>query len=134
MKKGLIIIFLSGFILSLAMCRKPEFFPEDQYDVRLSGGSQTAFDITSQAFSHEFDGMYEYDAEIHELGDRAFEQTFVTAPAPINNGLGPAFNNVSCVSCHHNDGIGVPTAGEAQSSLLMRISFPGTDEHGGALA
>jgi CxxC motif-containing protein (DUF1111 family) len=131
LKRSLTIFVLFGFILLLAMCRKPEVFPEDQYDERLSGGSQTAFDATSQAFSHEFEGLYPYDLGIHELGDGAFEQTFVTAPAPINNGLGPAYNNVSCISCHHNDGIGVPTAGEAQSSLLMRISLTGSDANGG---
>ena len=118
----------------MAMCRKPETFPESEMDERLSGGSQTAFDASSQAFTHEFEGMSEHDLEVHEIGDAAFEQTFVTAPAPVNSGLGGAFNNVSCVSCHHNDGIGVPTAGSNESSLLMRISFSGIGEHGGAVA
>ncbi len=134
MKKIIVSGFIFGVIFLLSQCRKPDVFPEEQYDERLSGGNQTTFDATSHAFSHEFDGMSEYDLSIHELGDAAFEQTFVTAPAPVNSGLGPAFNNVSCISCHHNDGIGVPTAGSSQSSLLMRISFPGTDEHGGPVA
>ena len=108
-------------ITLLSQCRKPETFSEEGYDERMSGGSQTAFDNSSQAFTHEFDNLSEHDLSIHELGDAGFEQTFVTAPAPVNSGLGPAFNNVSCVSCHHNDGKGVPTAGAAQSSLLMRI-------------
>lgn len=133
MKRIKIILVLGSFLFLLEMCRKPELFPEEGYDERLSGGSQTAFDNTSQAFSHVFDGMNAYDQMIHGLGDVHFEQTFVTAPAPVNSGLGPAFNNVSCLSCHHNDGIGVPTAGEAQSSLLMRISLPGADHHGGPL-
>lgn len=133
MKKfvALTVLFIAAFLLQ--RCREPELFPDEGYDERLSGGSQTVFDITSQAFSHEFEGMGDYDLEVHELGDGAFEQTFVTAPAPVNPGLGPAFNNVSCVSCHHNDGIGVPTAGDEQSSLLMRISLSGTDQHGGPL-
>lgn len=116
-----------------SMCRKPAFFPEEDYDEQLSGGSQTTFDFTSQAFSIPFTGMSKHEQDLHNLGDAAFDHIFVAAPAPINNGLGPAYNNVSCVSCHHNDGIGVPTAGEAQSSLLMRISLPGTDIDGGPL-
>jgi CxxC motif-containing protein (DUF1111 family) len=120
-------------IVTLSQCRKAEPFEEEQYDERMSGGAQTAFDGTSRAFTHEFTGMGEYDLAMYGAGDAGFEQAFLTAPANYNNGLGPAFNNVSCVSCHHNDGIGVPTAGEAQSSLLMRISFPGTDAHGGAV-
>jgi CxxC motif-containing protein (DUF1111 family) len=64
----------------------------------------------------------------------AFEQTFVAAGAVKFGGLGPVFNNVSCISCHHNDGKGTPTAGFATSSLLFRLSLPGTDEHGGPVA
>ncbi|MEP7169706.1 MAG: di-heme oxidoredictase family protein [Bacteroidota bacterium] len=133
MKKLAVIGFVLSFVLMLSQCRKPEPFPDSEYDERMSGGSQTAFDVTSQAFAHEFEGMSSYNEEIHEIGDAAFEQTFVTAPAPVNSGLGGAYNNVSCVSCHHNDGIGVPTAGLSESSLLMRISLPGTDIHGGAV-
>lgn len=114
-------------------CRKPEPFPENGYDERLSGGIQTVFDQSSRAYTHEFFGMKEYDEYMHELGDGAFEQIFVTAPAPVNSGLGPAFNNVSCISCHHLDGSGVPSTGLDESALLMRISRPGTDEHGGPL-
>ncbi len=114
----------------LSSCRDPEPFPESMHDERLSGGSNTVFDKTSGAFSNPFPGLSAYDSRVHAFGDAQFSQTFVTAPATVNSGLGPLFNNVSCVSCHHNDGIGVPTTGEAQSSLLMRISLPGTDEHG----
>ena len=133
MKKVIVASVLVLFVCLLSMCRKPQTLADSQYDERLSGGSQTAFDITSKAFGHEFEGMSSYDLYTHELGDIQFEQTFVTAPAPVNSGLGPAYNNVSCISCHHNDGIGVPNFGEGQSSMLMRISIPGMDEHGGAL-
>jgi len=121
-----------GF-LALASCREPEPFPESQYDKRLSGGSNTVFDNTAKAFGNPFPDLGSSDLFVHELGDKQFEAIFVTPPALVNPGLGPLYNNVSCVSCHHNDGIGVPTAGEAQSSLLLRISLPGIDEHGGPL-
>ncbi len=109
-------------------------FNEAGYDERLSGGMATTFDETSKAFSHAIDGLNERDQFIHEVGDVAFEQTFVAAPALINGGLGPVFNNVSCISCHHNDGKGIPTAGFTNSSLLFRLSIPGIDANGGPLA
>lgn len=115
-------------------CREPEPFPEEQLDERLSGGINTVFDQTSKAFGHQFPTMAGYNSLVHGMGDTQFEQTFVTAPAPVNSGLGTVYNNVSCISCHHNDGIGVPTAGEDHSSLLIRISLPGHDEFGGPLA
>ena len=116
------------------MCNKPGDFAEENFDPRLSGGAATVFDATSKSFSHMVDGLKEYDEHIHELGDGQFEQSFVTAPAPVNSGLGPIFNNVSCISCHHNDGKGTPTAGAVNSSLLIRLSLPGQDEHGGPVA
>lgn len=133
MKKRLILIAVASFVVLLTKCRKPEVLPEGNYDDRLSGGSQTTFDNTQDAFSNPFEGLSSHDMNVHVLGDKSFEQTFVAAPAPYHGGLGPCYNNVSCTSCHHNDGIGIPTAGEDQSSLLMRISLPGTDIHGGPL-
>jgi CxxC motif-containing protein (DUF1111 family) len=111
MKKFWVIVIVVACISGFTMCNKADVFPESSYDDRLSGGLATAFDETSKAFSHAVDGLNERDMEVHELGDAAFEQTFVSAPAPVNSGLGPVFNNVSCISCHHNDGKGTPTAG-----------------------
>lgn len=116
------------------MCRKPADFPIAGYDPRLSGGEATVFDETSQALGHMINSLSANDVHVHELGDHAVEQTFVTAPAPVNSGLGPIFNNVSCSGCHHNDGKGNPTTGLSTSSLLIRLSIPGSDEHGGPLA
>lgn len=132
MKKKLTVLLSMFFlVLAFSMCRKAGSFNENDYDERLSGGLATVFDETSKSFSHAVDGLSARDARVHELGDAAFEQTFVSAPAPINSGLGPVFNNVSCISCHHNDGKGTPTAGFVNSSLLFRISIPGMNENGG---
>jgi CxxC motif-containing protein (DUF1111 family) len=125
---------IGALVLAVAVlvkCQKSAVFPEEQYDDRLSGGDETVFSATSTAFGNMFPGLTGYDIHVHELGDAVFGQTFVTAPAPIHSGLGTIFNNTSCTNCHHNDGIGLPTAGELQSSLLMRISLPGEDAHGG---
>ena len=132
-KKFCIPVLLVGCTLVINSCRDPEPFPPQQLDERLSGGANTVFDNTSKAFGNSFPTISGYDLYVHELGDEKFEETFVAAPAPVNSGLGPIYNNVSCSSCHHNDGIGIPTTGDPQSSLLMRMSLPGTDSHGGPL-
>jgi CxxC motif-containing protein (DUF1111 family) len=86
----------------------------------LAGGETTAFNRTSQGFGQPAPNLTEQELELHIQGDRAFEATFVTPPAPVNAGLGPQFNNVSCVACHIRDGRGMP----AKGSLLVRVSLP----------
>ena len=121
-----------GVLIAVYSCIEPELLQESDYNEWLSGGSQTIFDNGAGAFSSIFPDLAKAREEVHEIGDVAFEQTFVTAPSPVNPGLGPIFNNVSCTSCHINDGRGKPPVGTEQiSSLLIRLSIPGTDVHGG---
>ena len=115
-------------------CRKAESFPESDYNAQLSGGAATTFTNGSQAFNDPVDGLDAWDAFVFSVGDNTFGTGFVSNPAPHFGGLGPIYNNVSCISCHHNEGKGVPTLGDVNSSLLTRISIPGTDAHGGPLA
>lgn len=134
MKKISVAALLALFVFVGVMCQKSsDTFPEEYFDPRLSGGAATVFISTSQAFGESVAGLSAYDQFVHDAGDALFEQTFVSAPAPHFPGLGPRYNNVSCVSCHHNDGKGTPTAGSVTSSLLTRISIQGMDAHGGPL-
>ncbi|HEX7754713.1 MAG TPA: di-heme oxidoredictase family protein [Niabella sp.] len=133
MKKWIVLSVLGLLCFAATRCRRAKDFPEANYDPRLSGGAATTFLANSKAFGEMVDGLGAYDGLMHSLGDKIFNQTFVSAPAQHFGGLGPVFNNVSCVSCHHNDGKGTPTMGLATSSLLTRISIPGLDEHGGPL-
>lgn len=134
MKKALTILAIISFVFLGIVCRKAaNNFPEEYYDPRLSGGAATVFTATSQAFGEAIPGLNAYDEFVHHVGDAIFNQTFVSAPAPQFPGLGPRYNNVSCISCHHNDGKGTPTAGSVTSSLLTRISIPGMDIHGAPL-
>jgi CxxC motif-containing protein (DUF1111 family) len=130
-KKLKIIGTLTLLVLLLVKCQKSAVFPASQYNDQLSGGDETVFDATSNAFGTLFTSMGAYDQHVHVLGDLTFNQSFVTSPALIHQGLGPIYNNTACINCHHNDGIGLPTAGDLQSSLLMRISLPGEDANGG---
>ncbi len=123
----IIVIFAYG-------CRKYSEVENDEIDTRFSGGVNTAFDQSSGAFAHVFPGLSATDLNVHEVGDRHFETSFVTAPAPLRPGLGPVYNNVSCASCHIADGRGKPALpGERLLSMLFRISIPGEDAHGGPL-
>jgi len=120
-------------VLALTSCRKePETWSASEEHPWASGGSQTVFDAGAGAFSHGFPQMSATADILHGIGDLQFEQTFVSAPAPVNPGLGPVFNSVSCTSCHIGDGRGKPpTAGEQPISMLFRLSVPGTDAFGG---
>jgi CxxC motif-containing protein (DUF1111 family) len=131
MKKYAAIIFIVLVSTFLSMCHKAEQLSDEEYDERLSGGAATVFDETSKALGQKLPGLNERDARAHSLGDASFSQTFVSDPAPHFGGLGPIFNNVSCISCHHNDGKGTPTTGTITSSLLIRISTGGITAHGG---
>mgnify|MGYP002859642576 CR=1 FL=1 len=128
-----LVFFLVSLIVFFA-CRKANNNYIDSDQEWLSGGKQTVFDATSSAFEHPFSGLSDREIFLHDVGDKAFSATFVTAPAPINSGLGPIYNNVSCISCHVKDGRGkAPEDGQGLSGLLLRISIPGTDFHGGPL-
>lgn len=129
----MLLAVMCGGLLVFSRCHKAAEFPEDEFDERLSGGAATVFDESSRAFTRPIPALGERDRYIHGLGDAAFEQSFVAGNAPLHGGLGPIFNNVSCISCHHNDGKGIPTSGFANSSLLFRLSELGKDEFGGPL-
>jgi CxxC motif-containing protein (DUF1111 family) len=85
-----------------------------------SGGQTTVDNRSSKGFGQPAPNLSKAELDLHVEGDRAFEATFVTPPAPVNAGLGPLFNNASCVACHVGDGRGMPT----QGSLLVRVSLP----------
>lgn len=133
MNRGSLFIVCS-LILTISACKKPgSIVPIEEQDW-YAGGGQTVFVNGSGAYSQPFPGLAGTKDFNHEVGDMAFEATFVSAPAPKHSGLGPIFNSVSCVSCHIGDGRGkAPNPGEQLTSLLFRISIPGHDPHGGPL-
>ena len=96
-----------------------------------SGGQTTIFDASSHAFSIPAPNLSKAALEKHLEGDVEFEAVFVTAPAVVNPGLGPIYNNVSCINCHSRDGRGRPPgANEGLVSLLFRLSLPKVDDSG----
>jgi CxxC motif-containing protein (DUF1111 family) len=98
-------------------------------DEILLGGATTIFDQSSQAFTFPATGLTAKGLQQHKNGDADFGAIFVSSPSPVNPGLGPVFNNNACASCHVNDGRGKPDS--ALTSLLFRVSVPGTSKVGG---
>jgi CxxC motif-containing protein (DUF1111 family) len=123
---------LCAIIAVLAACNKYDANYVNPDDEWRSGGAQTVFDQSSKSFGHAFPtGLSETLRRVHEVGDAQFSATFVSAPAPINSGLGPIYNNVSCASCHIGDGRGkAPGTGETSALMLFRISIAGQGAHG----
>lgn len=103
----------------------------------LLGGETTVFDESPGAFSRPARNLTPAERDLFALGDHFFNRNWVSAPASTsaNDGLGPLFNALSCSACHLHDGRSAPPldASAASSGLLLRLSVPGEDEHGGPL-
>jgi CxxC motif-containing protein (DUF1111 family) len=99
----------------------------------LSGGDGTVFDASRNAFSLPARNLREEHRPAFFVGNSFFNRNWVIAPASVagRDGLGPLFNARSCSGCHFKDGRGrPPEAGEPLDTMLLRISVPGTGEHG----
>ncbi len=134
MKKVIVAI---GVFAGFYACRK-DTVPPLRPDVgeEYSGGAQnTVFDVSTNAFSMVSPGLNSADQLLFFVGNSFFKQNWVTAPSSTlaRDGLGPTLNARSCAACHLKDGRGAPpaTLGEVSTGLLIRLSIPGTDPHGG---
>jgi len=100
---------------------------------RLIAASATVFDDTRAAFSLPLPGLSAAGRARLFVGNSFFNQNWVTAPASTvdRDGVGPLFNARSCSGCHFKDGRGrAPDAPAELQSMLLRVSVPGTGEHG----
>ena len=98
-----------------------------------SGGAQmTVVDATSRSFQLPGTSLSSERLAAHAAGDAVFDATFVPAPAPVNPGLGPRYDNNSCSGCHTGDGRGKPpVSGDQFNSMNFRVSGAGANAHGG---
>src|SRR5262245_63568688 len=118
--------------IGIAACIVPRSI--SSIDAMLSGGDGTVFDTSRNAFSLPARNLREEHRSSFFVGNSFFNQNWVVAPASVagRDGLGPLFNARSCSGCHFKDGRGrPPEPGEAMDTMLLRISVPGEDEHGG---
>ena len=128
------VYFLNCLVIltALSSCKKDESIEPEIPEFVFAGGEMTIFDATSNAFAMPAPNLSPDNFTRHLEGDLAFEQIFVTAPADLNAGLGPVFNNNSCVSCHIKNGRSKPAlTGEELSGFLIRLSVEGVDVNGG---
>ncbi len=103
--------------------------------VALSGGEGTTFTVGKNAFAQVAENLIGAQRDPFFNGNSLFNRNWTTAPASTTgtDGLGPTFNARSCSSCHFKDGRGRPpfSEDEPMTSMLIRLSVPGVDEHGG---
>ncbi|HYO94714.1 MAG TPA: di-heme oxidoredictase family protein, partial [Polyangiaceae bacterium] len=106
-------------------------------DLHLSGGDTTTLDASRDAFSLAARNLTGERRDRFFVGNSLFNRGWVTAPATTTgmDGLGPTFNARSCSACHFKDGRGAPPQrpDETMVGLLLRLSVPGNDPHGGPL-
>lgn len=100
-----------------------------------SGGSSTVFEVGREAYGQPSPVMPKQLGETFFTGRNLFRQVWVVAPAMDRDisGLGPLFNRPSCAACHLKNGRGRAPEGprEKMTTMLVRLSVPGTDAHGG---
>lgn len=117
-------------------CTEETATPSDTSSTELLGGDGTIFDATANAFSYPYRSIPESDKSRFFIGNSFFNQNWVTAPSSttLRDGIGPLMNARSCSGCHFKDGRGFPPAdGITMNSMLLRLSIPGSDEHGADL-
>lgn len=99
------------------------------------GGATSRPVANDKAFTLPLANLPKEQLRAFFFGNRLFNTNWTQAPGSVRafDGLGPVFNRVSCSGCHTRDGRGRPPAqsGDPMLSMLVRLSVPGTDAHGG---
>ena len=103
-------------------------------DPTLSAGSFTIRRFDRQAFAQPASVLTSKQRQTFMVGRSVFNRQWA-AITSLNGdwGLGPTFIADRCSACHVNSGRGGPpnSSDEQLLSMLVRLSIPGTDAHGG---
>ena len=107
----------------------------------LPGGQTTVFATGRNAFSFPAANLADAERTRFVIGNSFFKRNWVQAPASTTarDGLGPHFLARSCGGCHVQDGRAQPPdfhsglEPRSVAGLLMRLSVPGKNAHGGPL-
>jgi CxxC motif-containing protein (DUF1111 family) len=103
---------------------------------RAGGELGTTVTTSQDAYTQPMPGLTFDQVGDFEVGNSFDADDWVVAPSSTDgrDGLGPLYNATSCSACHSRDGRGQPPAdGMEMLSMLVRLSVPGTDAHGGPL-
>lgn len=121
------VLFITFLFISCNKDNDTVYEPMPDLQERLmAGGETTVFLTSSNAYSTPAPNLSGANLDFHLDGDFQFETVFVTAPATVNSGVGPIFNNSSCIGCHPKDGRSAfPSDINALSGFFLRASMPG---------
>ena len=103
-------------------------------DPTLSAGTFTVQRFDRDAYLQPVPGLERRQLQAFQRGRKHFDKTWASISSlDFEWGLGPTFIAKSCAECHASGGRGRPphSAQEQLLSLLVRVSIPGADEHGG---
>lgn len=121
-------------LLSAVACVDTEALAPEPGE-ELAGGATTVFESGARAFTLSARNLADEHESEFFVGNSFFNKNWVIAPSSTTarDGLGPSFNARSCSACHFKDGRGRPPleADEPMLSMLVRLSIPGADAHGG---
>ncbi len=119
--------FVAGSVLSLA---------GELQMAALSGGDFTVADESALAYSLPGPGLDQAQRQLFANGREEFHQRWAVLLAIGGKwGRGPTSNGEICIDCHINNGRGhaPESEREALASMIVRLSIPGENEHGGPL-
>ncbi len=99
------------------------------------GGSATVEQADADAFKQPIESLSGTQRAGFIFGNQMFNTVWQPIPGtqPTTDGLGPVFNREACADCHVLNGRGRPPENQDGlfESILVRLSIPGEDEHGG---
>ncbi|MBN9407982.1 MAG: c-type cytochrome [Burkholderiales bacterium] len=131
---GLAMVLCAVALGSTALALHAGEVPDDEK----TGGDTTVYATGRNAFSFPFANLTDAERTRFVIGNSFFKRNWVQAPASTKarDGLGPHFIARSCGGCHVQDGRGAPPdfrngLMDQPVGLLMRLSVPGQDAHGG---
>jgi len=92
--------------------------------------------LDGEAFSRPMPGLDAARSKSFYAGSGLFRQAWMIGPSrdhPDVVGLGPLYNRLSCVACHVKNGRGAAPGDEGgvARAMVLRLSKPGADVHGG---
>jgi CxxC motif-containing protein (DUF1111 family) len=109
------------------------FAGSEMEDASLSAGAFTVQRFDRDAYLQPVPGLERRQLQAFQRGRKHFDKKWASISSlDFEWGLGPTFIAKSCAECHAGGGRGRPprSAQEQLLSMLVRVSIPGTDEHG----
>jgi CxxC motif-containing protein (DUF1111 family) len=100
----------------------------------LTGGALTVARFDREAYLQPAPGLNRTQMQAFQMGRHHFDKKWASISSlQFEWGLGPTFIAKSCEECHAAGGRGhpPPSAAEQLRSMLVRVSIPGEDAHGG---